>query len=193
MHREPLLSLLHQYNPIDSNERAMWLDTIAFVEQQPSCFERSLAMGHITGSAWIVSSNATPANRQQTVLIHHRKLDRWFQPGGHADGNPDVAAVAMQEAQEETGLSGLRFAGNPGEPPAIFDVDVHLIPARPDEPAHFHYDIRFLIEADPNEPFVESGETKAIQWVRLEDIPTFTEETSIQRMIEKSVFLAKTN
>jgi len=145
MHRQPLLSLLQQYNPTDPGERAMWLNTIAFVEQQPACFERSLATGHITGSAWIVASNATWANRQQVVLIHHRKLDRWFQPGGHADGNPDVAAVAMQEAQEETGLTQLRFVGQPGEPPAIFDVDVHLIPARATEPAHFHYDIRFLI------------------------------------------------
>ncbi len=158
----------------------MWLDTIAFVDQQPDCFERSLTMGHITGSAWIVSSD-----RQQTVLIHHRKLDRWFQPGGHADGNPDVAAVAMQEAREETGLTQLRFAGDPNEPPALFDVDVHLIPARPNEPAHFHYDIRFLIEADPAEHFVESGETKAIQWVPLVDIARFTQEESIRRMSGK--------
>ncbi len=161
----------------------MWLDIIAFVEQQPDCFERSLAMGHITGSAWIVSSD-----RRQVVLIHHRKLDRWFQPGGHADGNPDVAAVAMQEAQEETGLTQLRFVS---EPPAIFDVDVHLIPARPNEPAHFHYDIRFLIEADPTEPFVESGETKAIQWVNCSEIAPFTNEESIRRMTRKTGFLTK--
>jgi 8-oxo-dGTP pyrophosphatase MutT (NUDIX family) len=174
MYREPLLTLLRNYTPTDPNERVMWLNTIAFVEQQPDCFERSLSMGHITGSAWIVSHD-----HKQVVLIHHRKLDRWFQPGGHADGNPDVAAVAMQEAREETGLTQLHFAS---EPLAIFDVDVHLIPARPNEPAHFHYDIRFLIEADPTEPFVESGETKAIQWVNCSDIALFTEEESIRRM-----------
>lgn len=185
MHRDPLLSLLHQYTPADPVERSMWLDTIAFVQQQPACFERSLAIGHITGSAWIVTSD-----RQQAVLIHHRKLGRWFQPGGHADGNPDVAAVAMQEAQEETGLTHLRFVGQPGEPPAIFDVDVHLIPARPNEPAHLHYDIRFLIEADPTEPFVESGETKAIKWMLLTDIAPFTNEESIQRMVKKMALLA---
>ena len=164
----------------------MWLDTITFVEQQPACFERSLTIGHITGSAWIVS-----ANRQQVVLIHHRKLDRWFQPGGHADGNPDVAAVAMQEAREETGLTQLQFVGEPGEPPAVFDVDVHLIPARANEPAHFHYDIRFLIEANPTEAFVESGETKAIQWVYWSEIALFTTEESIRRMVKKSAVLTK--
>lgn len=198
MHRQPLLSALYQYNPADPTERAMWLDTIAFVEQQPNCFERSLAIGHITGSAWIVSSNrngepATPADHQQVVLIHHRKLDRWFQPGGHADGNPDVSAVAMQEVREETGLTQLRFAGNPGQPPAIFDVDVHLIPARANEPAHFHYDIRFLIEADPAEPFIESGETKAILWVPIADIARFTSEASIQRMTKKVSFLTNSH
>lgn len=188
MHREPLLALLRNHTPADANERTMWLDTIAFVEQQPDCFERSLAIGHITGSAWIVSGD-----HQQVVLIHHRKLDRWFQPGGHADGNSDVAAVAMQEAHEETGLTRLRFVGDPNKPPTIFDVDVHLIPARTNEPAHFHYDIRFLIEADPAEPFVESGETKAILWVPLANIARFTTEVSIQRMTRKMSFLTNSH
>ncbi len=180
MHRQSLLSLLHQYNPIDPAERSMWLNTITFVETNPDCFERSLAIGHVTGSAWIVSPD-----RQQVVLIHHRKLDRWFQPGGHADGNPDVAAVAMQEAQEETGLTRLRFAHSFTEEPPIFDLDVHLIPARGSDPAHYHYDIRFLLEADPDEAFVESGETKAIRWVQLTDVDRFTEEISIRRMTGK--------
>lgn len=180
MHRQSLLSLLRQYNPTDPNERTMWLDTIAFVTQQPNCFERSLAMGHITGSAWITSPDRT-----QVVLIHHRKLDRWFQPGGHADGNPDVAAVAMQEAHEETGLKQLQFVHLPGEIPTVFDIDVHRIPERVNEPAHWHYDIRFLIEANSQEPFVLSGETKSIQWVKLENIIRFTDEESIRRMAQK--------
>ena len=183
MHRQSLLLLLKHYNPTDPNERVMWLNTIAFVKQHPHCFERTLLVGHLTGSAWIV----TP-NRQQIVLIHHRKLDRWFQPGGHADGNPHISAVAMQEAHEETGLKQLRFVGEPGEPPAIFDVDVHLIPARTNEPAHLHYDIRFLIEARPDEPFIQSGETKSIKWVGLKDIIRFTAEDSIQRMVSKTRF-----
>jgi len=139
-------------------------------------------MGHITGSAWITSPDRT-----QVVLIHHRKLDRWFQPGGHADGNPDVAAVAMQEAHEETGLTQLQFVSLPGEPPAIFDVDVHWIPKRANEPAHWHYDIRFLIKANPGEAFIESGETKSVQWVELENIIRFTNEESIWRMVPKMV------
>jgi 8-oxo-dGTP pyrophosphatase MutT (NUDIX family) len=190
MHRLPLLSLLRQYNPTDPHERTMWLDTIAFVEQNPDCFERSLTVGHITGSAWIVAPDPTRPNQTQVVLIHHRKLDRWFQPGGHADGNPDVMAVALQEANEETGLTELQPIALTGQPPQLFDVDVHPIPARGSDPAHLHYDIRFLFKANPLEPFIHSGETKAIQWVNLKEIVRFTSEESVTRMAGKTLKLA---
>ncbi len=149
MHRQPLLQLLYQHQPTDPLEQAMTQATIAFVAQHPDCFDRSLLIGHITGSAWIVSPD-----RQQTLLIHHRKLDRWLQPGGHADGDPDVAAVALREAQEETGLTSLRLvnpvgATHPEQEVAIFDVDIHPIPARADVPEHLHYDIRFLLDSEP--------------------------------------------
>ncbi len=175
MHREPLLALLRQYEPFDENERTMWQDTLSFVEQHPDCFERTLLTGHVTGSAWIVSPD-----RSQAVLIHHRKLDRWFQPGGHCDGDPDVAAVAMKEAEEETGLRSIRLVS-----PAIFDIDVHPIPAKGDLPAHVHYDIRFLLEADPEEAFVHSDETNDIKWVKIAEIADFTDSESILRMIRK--------
>ncbi|WP_044129339.1 NUDIX hydrolase [Rudanella lutea] len=189
MHRQPLLTQLRRYQPTDPHERTMWLNTIAFVEENPDCFERSLSVGHVTGSAWIVAQNPTQPDRTQVVLIHHRKLDRWFQPGGHADGNPDILAVARQEAQEETGLTQLTALGSADDTPEIFDVDVHLIPARGTEPAHFHYDIRFLFRANPLEPFVQSGETKAICWVDLQDIIRYTTEESIERMVKKTKVL----
>ncbi|KAB7728183.1 NUDIX domain-containing protein [Rudanella paleaurantiibacter] len=181
-----MLTQLQRYQPTDPHERTMWLDTIAFVEKYPDCFERSLSVGHVTGSAWIVAPNPTQPGQLQVVLIHHRKLDRWFQPGGHADGNPDILAVARQEAHEETGLTQLTTLGSANQIPEIFDVDVHLIPARGAEPAHFHYDIRYLFKANPLEPFVHSGETKAICWVDLQDIIRYTTEESIERMVKKT-------
>lgn len=186
MHRQPLLELLRQHKPADQNELTMTQATIAFVEANPDAFERSLLIGHITGSAWIVSPD-----RSQTLLIHHRKLDRWLQPGGHADGNPDVAAVALREAQEETGLTSLRLidiADDDKESrhsPTIFDVDIHLIPARNDVPEHLHYDIRFLLEADPNESFGNSEEIKNIQWLMLKNAQRITDSESILRMMRK--------
>ncbi len=85
MKRNGLLGLLKNYHPFDNEEHRMWLETIDFVQQNPDCFERSLSIGHVTGSAWIMDHS-----HKYVLLMHHRKLDRWFQPGGHADGMPDV-------------------------------------------------------------------------------------------------------
>lgn len=175
MHREPLISLLQRHTPADATEQAMTQATIEFVRTYPNCFDRSLLIGHVTGSAWIVSPD-----RQQVLLIHHRKLDRWLQPGGHADGDPDVAAVALREAQEETGLTSLRIIDD-----GIFDVDVHEIPSRKDVPAHLHYDVRFLLEADPLEAFGDSDEIKNIRWFSIEMAKTITDSESILRMVRK--------
>ncbi len=175
MHREPLLSLLQQHAPADATEQAMTQATIEFVRENADCFNRSLLIGHVTGSAWVVSPD-----RQQVLLIHHRKLDRWLQPGGHADGDPDVAAVALREAREETGLTSLQLVAS-----RIFDVDVHRIPAREEVPAHLHYDIRFLLEADPNESFGFSDEIKNIRWFSLEMMDDYVNSESIFRMKRK--------
>ena len=160
----------------------MTLATIDFVRQHPDCFERSQLRGHITGSAWVVSPD-----RRFILLIHHRKLDRWLQPGGHADGDPDVAAVALREAREETGLTSLKFFGVPGVLPPIFDVDVHPIPARGDVHEHLHYDIRFLIEADLNEAFGSSDEIKNIRWQSVKTVESMFNSESILRMIRKNI------
>ena len=175
----PLLTLLRQHVPADASEADMTARTIAFVEANPTrCFERSLLEGHITGSAWITSPG-----RDRVLLIHHRKLDRWFQPGGHTDGDPDVAAVALREAREETGLTGIQ----PGSP-AIFDVDIHAIPARGDVPEHLHYDIRFLFRTQIISPHLvgENREVKAIRWLLPDEAEQLADSESISRMVRKS-------
>ena len=177
MHREPLLGLLQKHTPADAVEQTMTQATIEFVQTYSNCFDRSLLIGHVTGSAWIVSPD-----REQVLLIHHRKLDRWLQPGGHADGDPDVAAVALREAQEETGLTSLKLVTD-----RIFDVDVHEIPLRKDVPAHLHYDIRFLLEADPSEAFGNSDEITNSQWFLVKTVKNITDSESILRMTRKNV------
>lgn len=176
MHRERLITLLQGHTPADATEQAMTQATIEFVRAYPDCFDRSLLIGHVTGSAWIVSPD-----REQVLLIHHRKLDRWLQPGGHADGDPDVASVALREAQEETGLTSLKIIGD-----GIFDVDIHEIPLRKGVPAHLHYDIRFLLEADPSEAFGDSDEITNIQWFSLKNVKIMDDSESILRMVRKN-------
>jgi 8-oxo-dGTP pyrophosphatase MutT (NUDIX family) len=114
------------------------------------------------------------------LLIHHFKLDKWFQPGGHCDGDCDVLAVAMKEASEETGQM-VRPVSK-----FIFDVDNHIIPQRGDTPEHIHYDIRLLFEADMADNLGLNREIKAIKWVEMGDVANFNSSESILRMVRKS-------
>ena len=175
MHRNKLLTLLKNYNPTDPQEAQFTQRITEFVQENPDCFERSLLMGHVTGSAWIVDKS-----HQFTLLTHHRKLDKWFQTGGHCDGDSDVLNVAFKEAQEETGLSDIQIVSN-----AIFDIDIHEIPERRDVPTHLHYDVRFLFEADMNEPFTVSSESTDLAWVALWEVSKLNDSESMMRMVRK--------
>jgi len=175
VHRRPLLALLRAHRPLDEGEQRSLERIVSFVEANPTCFERSLLSGHVTGSAWVTSR----AN-DRVILVHHRKLGRWLQPGGHCDGDSDVSRVAWREASEETGLRSIVPASQ-----AVYDVDVHAIPARGTEPAHFHYDVRFRFFADPDEAPLASAESRAVRWVDLEEARRLSGERSVLRMIEK--------
>jgi 8-oxo-dGTP pyrophosphatase MutT (NUDIX family) len=175
MHRKPLLQLLANHQPFTQEETQFKQQMIEFVNQNPDCFERSLLTGHITGSAWIVDKS-----RQFTLLTHHRKLDKWFQTGGHCDGDSDVLNVAMKEAQEETGLTDIQAIS-----PNIFDIDIHEIPERKGVPTHLHYDVRFLLEADMNEPLTISSESSDLAWVELSKVSQLNDSQSIMRMVLK--------
>lgn len=169
--------MLHAYRPYDRNERDMYETLIRFVKTENDCFDRSLQHGHVTGSAWLVDYNRT-----KVLLTHHRKLDRWLQLGGHADGDADILRVALREAREESGISDIRPLSED-----IFDVDVHPIPARDAEPRHLHYDVRFLFEADASSPLVVSSESKDLAWVSLSELTQLTTEQSIIRMMGKTL------
>lgn len=146
-----------------------------FLHTQPDAFERSHAEGHFTGSCWLVSADGL-----RVLLMHHRKLDRWLQPGGHADGDTDLARVALREAQEETGVAGLRVEGG------IFDIDRHRIPARGDEPEHWHYDVRYVVRAGADERFVVNQESRALAWRSVADVAADDSlDPSLRRMARK--------
>lgn len=154
----------------------MLADMIRFVERHEDCLLRSCVPGHLTGSAWIVDPTRT-----RTLLTHHFKLEKWLQLGGHADGEPDLLAVALREAREESGLTRLRVVST-----EVFDVDRHSIPARKADPEHFHYDLRFLIEADPAEPLVVSSESKELAWIEISRVTELNAEESMARMVRKT-------
>ncbi|WP_435355505.1 NUDIX hydrolase [Emticicia sp. SJ17W-69] len=175
MHRIQLLDLLKKQKGFDENETKMIDETIEFVQTNEDCFKRELSIGHVTGSAWIVDKS-----RQFVLLTHHRKLNKWFQPGGHCDGDSDVLNVAMKEAIEETGVADIQVLSD-----EIFDVDIHLIPERKGIAAHFHYDIRFLFEADKNIPLVISEESNDLAWIGIAKVSELNDSESITRMARK--------
>jgi len=161
-------------------EAAVAKQFIAFLESDPAVFERSHLAGHFTGSAWLVS-----ADGERVLLTHHRKLGRWLQLGGHADGDADLAQVALREAEEESGLSGLVVES------AIFDIDRHRIASRGNEPEHWHYDVRYVVRATASEAFAVSEESLALAWRPIREIghdglkPDEAIDASLHRMARK--------
>ncbi|MEP2770989.1 MAG: NUDIX hydrolase [Fulvivirga sp.] len=177
MHRQALINKLENYNPEFEAEQEFRVRFLDFIKNNPDCFERTLLEGHITGSAWIVNHDRT-----KFLMTHHHKLDRWLQLGGHADGDSDIINVATNEALEESGLKSIKLIIQD-----IFDIDIHTIPARKQDPEHLHYDVRFVFEADEQEPLVVSNESKNLGWLTYEElIKTCGENDSIFRMAEKT-------
>lgn len=137
---------------------------------------------HITASTWVVNPGLT-----RVLLTHHAKLGIWVQLGGHTDEGEDWAAAALREAREESGLASVRLVS--GE---LFDLDIHEIPARgvvgePGwAPAHLHYDLRFLAEADDSAALIISDESHDLAWVALADLGRYTTEASQHRMAAKT-------
>jgi 8-oxo-dGTP pyrophosphatase MutT (NUDIX family) len=181
MHRSNLKEKLINYHPTDTAEQVFKQDMLTFLEQYPDCFERALEVGHFTGSAWLVSKDGTKA-----LLMHHTKLDRWLQLGGHCDGDSDVLAVAVKEAQEESGINGIEPITTD-----IFDIDVHLIPASSKLPAHYHYDVRFFLRVASDEEIVQNKESKELRWIDKDVSELPTDATSVTRMFHKWLALKK--
>ncbi len=172
-HRQRLLELISQYAERHPDEQAVVDRFSDFVREHERCFERDCWAGHITGSAWLVNSVGT-----HVLLTHHRKLGAWFQLGGHSDGESNTLLAAMREAEEESGLSVRALDRQ------IFDLDVHEIPARQSDPAHYHYDVRFAFEAE-REDFAVSEESLDLAWVEIDNLKALTDEPSMLRMAAK--------
>ncbi len=191
MMQEPILSAIQEHKDLFfSKEKEIFspfkeqLDVIdafaEYVKHHPNCLHRSQLPGHITASGVVISQD-----RKKILLSFHAKLKMWVQLGGHADGNPNLHEVAYKEAQEESGIDDLHL---PSQIP--FDYDIHEIKANSKEPAHLHYDARYLIIAS-HDNYTMSSESLDLKWVRIDKIDEYTEEASVVRLLRKLPYLFK--
>lgn len=173
MRRNNIIELLQKYVAFEV-EIEYKKKMLKFIQSYENCFNRSLEVGHMTASAWLVNESNSKA-----LLMHHAKLGQWFQLGGHCDGNSDLLAVALKEAREESGITQIHSISED-----IFDIDIHLIPKNKKEPAHYHYDVRFLLQSSNNETCISNRESKELRWIEREGILP-TSNPSVIRMFTK--------
>lgn len=170
-----LYTILDPYTTWNAQEEIYRKDTLQFIMENKQPTDRMNPAGHITASAWILDDT-----RQNCLLIKHPKLHIWVQAGGHIEDDSTVWEAALREAREETGIHDLRY-----EDKNLFDLDVHLIPAKGDFPAHNHYDIRFLFTCKKEE-LQSNAEVKELKWIPIYEVAKYTSSESVLRMVEKS-------
>lgn len=178
--RRALLDALRRHAPGDAEEARDRDRIVEFVLRHERPFDRAIAEGHLTGSAITVSADGT-----RVLLLHHRKLDRWLQPGGHGDpGETTGEEVALREAFEETGIEGLVLDEAAPRP---LDVDVHAIPARGKEPAHEHLDLRYLVRAPEGARVSPAlAELHEIRWLAWDETDALDPDPGLKRALAKA-------
>lgn len=135
--RPALLRLLQAHVAADAREEADRCAMLRLAHDLADPVSRDEPSAHFTASAFVIDEAGV-----QTCLVAHAKLGRLLQPGGHIEPTDDsLEAAAIREAREETALD----VDLHPTAPRPFDVDVHQIPDRPGEPAHFHLDVRYLL------------------------------------------------
>jgi 8-oxo-dGTP pyrophosphatase MutT (NUDIX family) len=166
-----LIRQLERYSPSSERleeVRQLMRDTLL---NTPDCFERTCVLAHFTASAWVLNER-----RDHVLLVYHRGLKRWLQPGGHADGQGNLLAVALRELGEETGVHTVRPW------PGIFDLDAHEIPATEKMGAHTHLDVRFAFEIVGEQQLTCSEESIEVRWVKLIELERYDVDASVQRL-----------
>lgn len=184
---EGALRAVRDHQCVDEAERASAERIAAMIEAHPDIWSPTCEAGHITGSALVVHRQSG-----RVLLLWHRKLERWLQMGGHGEFEMSAADIALREAQEESGLSDLRFVPR-GTDPAPLDLDAHVIPASRGKPEHYHLDFRYLLATDrPKEIGRNDAESADLRWFTIAETLDLDLDGGLRRLIHKAEALMHT-
>lgn len=178
MNKKTLLKEIGLFDSTFTEEIKFKHQVIDFLNQHDDFYQRTNLQGQVTGSAWIISPNC-----KQVLLIHHKKLNIWVQPGGHADAtDTSLFETAQREAIEECCV---KIIDSKTE---IFDLDIHEIPTKNDIPKHLHYDFRYCFVAEPSSKLdIDKTEINDAQWIDVAQLASENTSQSIRRMALKTI------
>jgi len=183
MNKQPILDLLHNYQPSFSEEIDFQRQIIDFITQNDDFALRSNLIGQLTGSAWIVNKE-----RSKVLLIHHKKLNKWLQIGGHLEETDQtIEETILREIEEESGINNLKLLSL-----SIYDIDIHTIPKKNEIAEHLHFDIRLIVETDENEKLIpQNEEILAIKWYSLNEIEKLKQENNTNQSMKRMIIKMK--
>ena len=168
-----LREALAAYRPENAQGGTVLARFLAFLDRSDPFLRRD-PEGHVTASAIVLRPS-----EDTILLVSHRKLGGWLQPGGHVEPeDPSLFSAAVREVREETGLD--RLEAPLGD--AILDLDVHPIPALGTEPAHVHYDVRFLLTSEDGDALADGA-----AWFPLDSVTRVDRDGSLERAVRKAV------
>lgn len=177
MDLEAALRAYRPWNEQEENDRSVMLEMLRAGQE---LFTRDNRTAHFTASSWIVD-----AEREHILMAYHNIYQAWAWTGGHADGEKDLLAVALREANEETGVHARALS------PGIFSLEILTVDGHIKKgayvPSHLHLNITYLLEADRSEPLkVKPDENEAVRWFTKEDaLKNCREKWMVERVYSK--------
>ena len=172
---------IEAYSPFNEQEDADKTLILDFLQKNPDAFYRTNRIAHMTASAWVVN----PA-RNRVLMVYHNIYDSWSWTGGHADGEEDLAAVALRELREETGVRSARLLSE-----EIFSLESLTVDGHEKRgayvPSHLHLNVTYLLEADDQDPLtICEEENSGVRWFTLDDaLKASSEPWFVQRIYGK--------